>query len=108
MATHILDEIFTYEKEAQEIVDNANKSIQESYNHAKATGIRELSESLVLMRKHREQAIEKAQKESDEIITALEQTLQKKGDSDAKMREKAKHVAKKMASIVMKTDLGAT
>jgi vacuolar-type H+-ATPase subunit H len=106
MATHILDEIFTYEKEAQEIVDNAKKSAQELYNHTKVTGERELSETIVLARKHREQVIEKAQKESDEIIREFEHTLNQKSDSDARMREKAKQVAHEMASLLLKTDLG--
>ena len=106
MATHILDEIFTYEKEAQEIVDNAKKSAQELFNHTKLIGERELNESLVLARKHREQEIEKAQRESDEIIKEFEQTLSQQSDSDAHMREKAKKIAKHMASLLLKTDLG--
>lgn len=106
MSTHILDEIFTYENQAQDIVNEAKKTRTELLNHAKATGERELSESLVVMRKYREQEIEKAQKESNEYIASFEKTLQEESSSDDIMRIKAKKVAHEMVSLVLKTNLG--
>ncbi len=106
MATHILDEIFTYEGQAQAIVDDAKKSVQEQLNQARLIGEREYSEALALMRKNREQEIEKAQLESNEIIKSFEKSIMETSITAEQNLLKATDVAHTMASLILRSELG--
>ncbi|NCB01199.1 MAG: hypothetical protein EOM67_03405 [Spirochaetia bacterium] len=106
MANHILDEIFTFEDKAQEIVNEAKQKVQEQLNQVRATGEREYSEALILMRKNREQEIEKAQRESEENMKKFEQSLIDSSDSIKEINTQAQNIAHVMANLMLKTDLG--
>lgn len=107
MGKDILDEIFAYEKQAQDIVSKAQEDVAEMITHARATGERELNETQLISRKNREQQIEIAQKDSDDKILLLQKSLEEKYNADKLVRSKAKEVANQMVGIILETDLGA-
>jgi|GEM_PF-3804857 len=105
MSQHVLKEVFQVEREAQGIIDAAKKEAELTVQELKSSLERQLQEFTLLLRKQREQEVERIlQREKEELAAYREQIAAQRPHSD-EISRRSQRIVKSMSEILLSSRL---
>ncbi|MBN2860067.1 MAG: hypothetical protein JXK93_07385 [Sphaerochaetaceae bacterium] len=105
MSQHVLKEVFQVEREAQAIIDTAQKEAELTVQELKSSLERQMQEYTLLLRKQREQEVERILQQEKDDLAAYREEIAARRPHPQEIARRSQRIVKSMSEILLSSRL---